>query len=312
MNEPIRKILITGASGLVGKNISDTLAVAKYDLLLPSHQELDLLDFTSVSNYICSNRPDLIIHCAGKVGGIQANIREPVHFLIDNLEMGKNVIMAAYSNKIVNLMNMGSSCMYPRNAPNPLKEEMVLQGELEPTNEGYAIAKIAAQRLCSYVNKENPVYKYKTLIPCNLYGRFDKFDLSHAHMIPAAIHKTVLAQEHYTDVEIWGTGEVRREFMYAGDLAEFVRYSIENYERLPDLINVGTGIDYSINQYYATIAEVIGFQGKFIHDASKPEGMQQKLVDVSRATEFGWKAKTLLVDGIRQTYEYYLGVKDKK
>jgi len=300
------KILITGASGLVGHNISDTLAVKGYDLLLPEHHQLNLIDYSTVLNFLERNHPDMIIHCAGRVGGIQANIKEPVRFLVDNIDMGRNVIMAAYKTGVPRLLNFGSSCMYPRNAPNPLKEEMILQGELEPTNEGYAIAKIMAQRLCSYIVKENPALRYKTLMPCNLYGKYDKFDLANAHMIPSAINKIHAAKQENSDVLIWGTGNVRREFMYAGELAECVGYCIEEFDRMPEVLNVGIGSDYTINEYYEAVAEVIGYKGKFIHDEAKPEGMKQKLVDVTKLNAFGWKSSISLHEGIERTYNYFL------
>jgi Nucleoside-diphosphate-sugar epimerases len=306
MSDSVKRVFVTGAHGLVGKNIANCLSMEGYDLLVPTHAELDLLDFASVDRYIVKNKPDLVIHCAGKVGGIQANIREPVHFLIDNLEMGKNVIYSSYQNGVKRFLNMGSSCMYPRNAPNPLNEDLVLKGELEPTNEGYALAKIMSQRLCVYIHKEKTDFLYKTLVPCNLYGLYDKFDLSHAHMIPAAINKVVTAKNENAEVEIWGSGLVRREFMYAGDLADFVSYAIQKFDDMPDLLNVGTGKDYSVNEYYQAIANVIGFKGNFTHNLSKPEGMAQKLVDVSSLHEFGWESKTSLSEGIEKTYYYYL------
>jgi GDP-L-fucose synthase len=312
MSKFIHKILITGAGGLVGRNISEILADQEYELLLPRHAELELLDYNQVFDYLNTYKPDMVIHCAGKVGGIQANIREPVHFLVDNLEMGKNIIMAAYENEVPYLMNMGSSCMYPRNIPNPLKEHLVLQGGLEPTNEGYALAKITAQRLCAYIRRESPEFMYKTLIPCNLYGKYDKFDLAYAHMIPAAISKIHLAKKEGKNVDIWGAGTARREFMYAGDLADFVAFAITQYDQLPDLINVGIGTDYSINEYYEAIADVIGFTGCFSHDAEKPEGMLQKLVDITSLKTIGWSAKTTLTDGISKTYQYYLELETRK
>lgn len=300
------KVLITGATGLVGGNIAAFLRKENCNLLLPTSTELDLLDSNSVSNYLNTMKPDMIIHCAGRVGGIQANIKEPVRFLVENMDMGRNVIMAAYQTGVPRLLNFGSSCMYPRNAPNPLKEEMVLQGELEPTNEGYAIAKVMAQRLCSYIMKESPSLLYKTLMPCNLYGIYDKFDLAHAHMIPSAINKIHAAKNDGTDVMIWGTGLVRREFMYAGELAQCVGYCVDHFDEMPEVLNVGIGIDYTINEYYHAVSDVVGFKGNFVHDETKPEGMKQKLVDVTKLNAFGWRSKISLHEGIEKTYEYYL------
>jgi GDP-L-fucose synthase len=300
------KILITGANGMVGRNIAEFPKASEYTLFTPSSKELNLLDKVSVNNYIQKKKPDIVIHCAGIVGGIQANIENPVKFLVENMQMGINVIMAAKEAEITKFMNMSSSCMYPRHAANPLSEELILQGELEPTNEGYAIAKITSTRLCEYIHRENPEYLYKTVIPCNLYGLYDKFDPKHSHMIPAVIKKIVDAKrEGKTEVEIWGDGEARREFMYAGDLANFVYYAIENFNQMPQNINVGLGHDYTINEYYRAIASVIGFEGKFVHDLSKPIGMKQKLIDVTKLRRFGWQYQTSLEDGIRKTLHYY-------
>ena len=183
------KILITGSSGMVGRNIAEFEKANAYFLLTPTSKELNLLDRDSVDNYMKNNQPDIVIHCAGIVGGIQANIANPVKFLVDNTQMGLNIIMASKKAGIKKFLNMSSSCMYPREAINPLAEELILKGELEPTNEGYAIAKIASTRLCEYINREDDTCQYKTVIPCNLYGRYDKFDPKHSHMLPAVIKK---------------------------------------------------------------------------------------------------------------------------
>lgn len=300
------KILITGANGMVGKNIVEFSKSANYILLTPSSKELNLLDRVSIDNYIKQYSPNFVIHCAGIVGGIQANIANPVKFLVDNTQMGINIIMAAKDAGITKFINMSSSCMYPRHAPNPLSEELILQGELEPTNEGYAIAKITSTRLCEYIHRENSSYQYKTIIPCNLYGKYDKFDPKHSHMIPAVIKKIADAvQEGKNEIDIWGDGKARREFMYAEDLADFVFYAIENFDRMPQNINVGLGHDYTINEYYKTIAKVIGFTGNIVHDLSKPIGMKQKLIDDTKLKTFGWKYKTSLEVGIAKTLDYY-------
>lgn len=300
------KILVTGATGMVGRNVIEKIQPF-HDVLAPTSQQLNLLDSAVVSAYLKQHNPDMIIHCAGIVGGIQANMAHPVKFLVENVQMGLNVLMSASTIGIKYVMNMASSCMYPRNALNPLAETLILQGELEPTNEGYALAKITSTRLCEYISRENPSMHYKTVIPCNLYGRYDKFDPQHSHMIPAVIKKIYDAkQTNEMNVEIWGDGLARREFMYAGDLADFVSYAIDNFERMPQNLNVGLGIDYTINQYYNAIADVIGFNGQFIHDLTKPVGMKQKLIDDTQLHVFGWSSKTSLHEGIEKTYSYYL------
>jgi len=300
------RILITGGRGLVGHNLVELLS-SSHEVLAPGHGEVDLLDSIAVADYISKHRPEMIIHCAGVVGGIQANIREPTRFLVENFELGKNVIIAAAKAGVPRLINLGSSCMYPRAAPNPLQEDLILSGELEPTNEGYAIAKIAIQRLCAYLNREYPEISYKTIIPCNLYGKWDKFDPAHSHMIPAVIRKLHEAKlKNLESVDIWGSGKARREFMYVGDLADFISQVLLRFESLPDLINIGLGYDYSIDEYYAAVAHVVGYKGLFTHDLQKPEGMVQKLVDITKLESFGWKAKTKLERGLISTYNFFL------
>ena len=300
------KILLTGSNGMVGKNILAHNTAINYNFLTPSSTELNLLNYQDVKRYIAIHQPDFVIHAAGKVGGIQANIKEPVSFLIDNIDMGRNIIMAAKSNNIKNLLNLSSSCIYPRNAENPLSESLILKGELEPTNEGYAIAKIMSTRLCEYIVKEDGSKNYKTVIPCNLYGKYDKFDPQNSHMIPAVISKIYQAKlSNSSEISIWGDGKSRREFMYTEDLADFIFYAIMNFNKMPQNINVGLGHDYSINEYYSEIAKILGYKGEFSHDLTKPTGMKQKLIDDTKLKEFGWKSKTTLTEGLRKTINYY-------
>ncbi len=305
-------IFLTGGRGMVGKNILEHPAAAQYNIVAPSSEELDLTDLAATQRFMKSINPDIVIHAAGRVGGIQANMAHPVDFLVTNMDLGRNVIMAAREVGVPKLINLASSCMYPRNLPNPLSETLILQGELEPTNEGYALAKIFATRLCEYINRESQktgeaVVKYKTLIPCNLFGRHDKFEPQHSHLIPAIIHKVHKAKvKNLPEVEIWGDGMARREFMYAGDLADALLRALEGFDELPNLINIGLGHDYSINDYYAAAAQVIGWQGNFVHDLTKPIGTRQKLVDISRQRSWGWMPTTDLSTGIKKAYQYYL------
>lgn len=303
------KILLTGGSGMVGRNIQDYAQLYREDdILTPSSRELNLLDFESVKDYLKQYQPDFIIHAAGIVGGIQANIDNPVKFLVDNLQMGQNIVLAAQAVGIKQLLNLGSSCMYPRSAPNPLREEQILTGALEPTNEGYALAKIVTAKLCSYFSQESAgALQYKTLIPCNLYGKYDKFDGVKSHMIPAALYKIHQAKvQNAENVEIWGDGTARREFMYAEDLADAVFYALDNFDRMPDMLNIGLGHDFSINEYYEAVATIVGFEGSFEHDLTKPVGMKQKLVSTEKLENFGWKHRYSLADGLQKTYQYYL------
>lgn len=291
---------------MVGSNIID-MAPSHFELITPKLEDLNLLNFEEVDNFISKVKPDIIIHTAGIVGGIQSNIANPVKYLVDNTEMGKNLLLAAKKNNVLKVINLGSSCMYPKDAPNPLKEDLILKGELEPTNEGYAIAKVYTQRLAAYIKREDNNFDYKTIVPCNLFGKWDKFDPKHSHMLPAVIRKIHNAKvENLAEVEIWGDGEARREFMFSSDLADFIWYAIANFSTMPDLMNVGLGYDHTINEYYKSIAKVIGYKGKFIHDLSKPVGMKQKLVDIGILKNFGWQSKHSLEEGIQKTYKFFL------
>jgi len=301
------KILLTGGSGMVGRNIVESSADTRVEVIAPSSAEMNLLDYASVLAYVRRVQPDMIVHAAGRVGGIQANIAAPVAFLTENWDMGRNILLAAREAGVTRLLNLGSSCMYPKNSPDALKEEDILSGTLEPTNEGYAIAKCAVAKLGQYIGQEDSRFQYKTLVPCNLYGRYDKFDPVHSHLVPAIIRKLHKAKIGQIDaVDIWGDGSARREFMYAGDLADVILRSAEHYETLPAIMNVGLGSDHSVNDYYRIGADVIGYGGRFEHDLSKPVGMMRKLTDVSRAGAWGWKFKTSLEDGLKATYSYYL------
>jgi len=295
------RVLLTGGSGMVGRNLLEHPSIYEFDVLAPSSSELNLLDPGAVKRYLQANKPDMVIHAAGKVGGIQANMREPVGFLMNNLDMGRNIVWAAHQAGIKRLINLGSSCMYPRNHSEPLDEDLILKGELEPTNESYALAKVVTARLCDYIMREDASFQYKTLIPCNLYGRYDKFDPAHSHLIPAIIHKVHQAKNSgHKTVEIWGDGTARREFMYAGDLADAIVRTITNFETLPFYMNIGLGQDHTINEYYKAAAEVMDYTGSFVRDHSKPVGMARKLVSVERQVAWGWSARHELRDGIEK------------
>ena len=305
------RVLLTGGTGMVGSNIKEHKIAKNYQLLTPSRKEMDLTNKKQIRNYLMKNTPECIIHSAGLVGGIHANIANPSRFLTENLEIGCNLLSEAARLGIKNIINLGSSCMYPKNAPNPLKEEYLLNGLLEPTNEGYAIAKIAAQRLCDYLRMEDKSRNYITLMPCNLYGKYDNYKTERSHLIASIIVKLHYAKvNNKNSVEVWGDGKVRREFMYVEDFADAVWFALPMINKLPNLINIGTGKDYSILDYYEKVSEILGFKGTYIFDLTKPTGMRQKLLDVKIINDLGWSAKSSLEFGIKETYSHYLDYSD--
>jgi GDP-L-fucose synthase len=301
------KILLTGGNGMVGRNILHHPFAQNFNIFSPSRLELDLCDKYAVRYYLETIKPDLIIHAAGRVGGIHANIRFPYEFLLENMEIGLNIIDSAANVGIPRLINLSSSCIYPNNVEGMLTEDMILGGRLEPTNEGYALAKIAALRLCEFASKREISLHYKTLIPCNLYGPHDKFDLNSAHLIPAIINKIHQAkQQGESNVEIWGDGSARREFMYIEDLVIAIFLAIQTYDQLPSIINIGLGQDHTILDYYHAVAHVMQWEGNFTFNPSKPTGMKRKLLNVDRQIKWGFKPVHALSEGIRKTYDFYL------
>jgi len=298
------KILLTGGTGMLGQAIMRL--APEMNLIAPTRQELNLLDRNAVHDYFLQHQFDAVIHTAAKVGGIKANISDPIGFMTENILISTHVVEEARINNISKLINIGSSCMYPRDFKGALVEESILSAALEPTNEGYAIAKIAASRLCSYISQKHS-FAYRTFIPCNLYGPEDNFDIETGHMIAAAMMKIHAAHRNGdTDVEIWGDGNARREFLYVDDVANFILSSIGNLEKLPQDLNLGVGYDLSVNEYYLAIADIIGFKGDFVHNLDKPVGMNHKLMDTSKAKENGWSPNMVLKDGLTETYSSFL------
>lgn len=293
---------------MLGKAILRLAPLIAPDLqiIAPTRTELNLLDRVMVRRYFLVNSVDAVIHAGAKVGGIKANMSDPIGFMTDNMLISLHTIEHAHQAGIQNFINLGSSCMYPRDYRNPLTEEDILAAPLEPTNEGYAIAKIAASRLCSYISAQHGL-AYKTFIPCNLYGNGDRFDLEQGHMIAAAMMKIHMAHRNGdSDVEIWGDGTVRREFLYVDDLAKFIVANIGNLHHFPADLNVGLGYDYTVNEYYQAIADVVGFRGKFVHNPDAPVGMTHKLMDITKAQTFGWSPDTSLQGGLKETYAGFL------
>ncbi len=291
---------------MVGSNLREKLNSLGIETISPKREELDLTKQDEVASFFSRLKPDAVIHCAGLVGGIHANIERPYDFALQNIFIGSNIVNSCLENGVEKFINLGSSCMYPKEGENPLTEDSILSGPLEPTNEGYAIAKIAVSRLCKYSNSQFGT-DFKTMIPCNLYGKYDDFDLKKAHLIPGVIHRMHLHKNSGKDsIKIWGDGSARREFMYASDLALFICYALSEYSSIPQELNVGLGFDFTVKEYYQMIAEEIGYFGNFEFDLSKPIGMRQKLVDVSKQESLGWSPPTDTREAIGKTYSYFL------
>ncbi len=299
------KIFVAGHKGLVGSAIVRNLQGKGYkNLVLRSRRELDLKDSLAVNQFYIQERPDIVIDAAAKVGGIHANNSYPAEFIYDNLVIQNNVINGAYQSGVKKLVFLGSSCIYPKMAPQPLKEEYLLTGALEPTNEWYAIAKIAGIKMCQAYRKQYG-FDAISLMPTNLYGPGDNFDLQNSHVLPALIRKFHEAKIHGDDtVTIWGTGKPKREFLYVDDMADASVFLMENYSG-DQIVNVGVGNDVSIKELAELVKEQVDFAGRLEFDTSKPDGTPRKLLDVGFLNQMGWKARIDLEQGISRTYEWY-------
>jgi GDP-L-fucose synthase len=302
---PDAKVYLAGHNGLVGSAIKRRLEEAAYEnLVTRSSSELDLRDQAAVDAFFDEEKPEFVILAAAKVGGIMANDTYRGEFIRDNLQIQTNVIDAAQRHGVQRLLFLGSSCIYPRECPQPMKEEHLLTGPLEPTNEPYAVAKIAGIKTCEAFNDQYGT-KYLSVMPTNLYGPRDDFDLETSHVLPAFIHKFHRAKvEDRDSVTIWGTGEPRRAFLYVDDLADACLFLLEETDRT-ELINIGVGEDISILELAELVSDVVGFEGVIERDLSKPDGTPRKLLDVSELEELGWSASTSLRDGIVQTHEWF-------
>lgn len=300
------KIYVAGHRGLVGSAIVRRLKNEGYEnLVVRTSKELDLRDKDQVDQFFESEKPEYIFLAAAKVGGIVANNEYPADFIRDNLLIQTNIIDAAYRNGVEKLLFLGSTCIYPKFAQQPLKEEYLLTGELEPTNEPYAIAKIAGIKMCESYNRQYGT-KYISVMPTNLYGPNDNFDLHTSHVLPALIRKFHEAKEaNIPNVEVWGTGSPKREFLYSDDLADACVYLMNNYEG-NEIVNVGVGDDISIKELAQKVKEVVGYEGEIKFDTSKPDGTPRKLVDVTKLNSLGWKASTSLENGLEKAYQWFL------
>lgn len=299
------KIFVAGHRGLVGSAIVRRLQSAGYsNFVNRAHSELDLLNQQAVEQFFAKEKPDHVFLAAAKVGGIQANNIYRADFIYQNLMMEANIIHAAHNNNVKKLMFLGSSCIYPKLAPQPMKEEHLLTGLLEPTNEPYAIAKIAGIKLCGAYNAQYGT-NYISVMPTNMYGPGDNYDLNNSHVLPALMRKMHEAKQRgEKEVIVWGTGSPRREFLYSDDLADACVFLMENHDAksVGEFVNVGVGHDITIKELANLVAQTVGFEGKLVFDTSKPDGTPQKLLDVSRLNKLGWQAKMPMPDGLQKAY----------
>ena len=300
------KIFVAGHRGMVGSAIVRRLQRAGFEnILTRTRQELDLMDRAAVRVFFETERPDYVVDAAARVGGIAANFEKPVEFLIENLTIQNNVIQAAADFGVTKLLFLGSSCIYPKLAPQPLMEDALLTGPLEPTNDAYAIAKIAGIKLCQAYAREYGK-NFISGMPTNLYGPNDNFDLHTSHVLPALIRKVHEAKQGGAkEVSVWGSGTPRREFLHVDDLADACFFLLENYDS-PEIVNIGCGEDVSIKELAETVCEVLGFEGSLVFDASKPDGTPRKLMNIGRLLALGWKPRVNLKEGIRDAHEWFL------
>jgi GDP-L-fucose synthase len=298
-----RRIYVAGHRGLVGSALLRRLAREPVETLTATHDELDLRDQAVTRRFLLEQKPDVVIVAAARVGGILANSSRPADFLYDNLMIAGNLIHAAHEAGVARLLFLGSSCIYPRLAKQPMAEDALLTGPLEPTNQWYAIAKIAGVKLCD-AYREQHGRSYVSVMPTNLYGPGDNFDLDSSHVIPALMRKIDAATRKGSDVEIWGTGTPMREFMHVDDLADAIVFLLSHYDEAGP-INAGTGEEISIGDLARLIGEVAGFRARFKFDPSKPDGTPRKLIDSSRLRALGWRPIYELRAGLEQTYAWY-------
>ncbi len=300
------KIYVAGHRGLVGGALMCRLKRDGFEnLVTRTSSELDLRDQSATRAFFAQEKPEVVILAAARVGGILANSQFPAQFILDNIQIAANVIESAHRNGVRKLLNLGSSCIYPKLAPQPLREESLLTGQLEPTNRAYAVAKIAAIEMCDSFRTQYGS-DFISAMPTNLYGPHDNFDLNGSHVLPALLRKTHEAKKAGAkSVEIWGSGTPRREFLHCDDLADACLFLLDNFSR-PGPLNVGTGEDLSIRELAEMVRDVVGFEGELRFDASKPDGTPRKLMDVSRLSQAGWTAKIGLPEGIKKTYQWFL------
>jgi GDP-L-fucose synthase len=300
-----KRVFVAGHTGMAGSAIVRRLAQEGCNLLLPERSELDLTRQDQTERYLSAARPEVVIMAAGRVGGILANDKNPANFLADNLAMAFNCIHVSHLVGVKKLLFLGSSCIYPKFAKQPMSEDQLLTGPLEPTNESYAIAKIAGIKLCEAYRRQYD-RDFISVMPTNLYGPGDNYHPEHSHVVAALIRRFHEAKiNNAPTVVVWGTGTPRREFLYVDDFADACVFVLKNYSAL-QFINIGVGEDITIGEFTRTVAEVVGFRGEVTYDASRPDGMPRKLLDVSRLSALGWRATTPLRDGLMKAYNDFL------
>jgi GDP-L-fucose synthase len=298
------RVWLTGAGGMVGRNIAEHPAVRAWQLIAPTRRELDLEDSAAVHAFVHDTRPQVVLHAAGLVGGIQANIARPVDFLVRNTDIGRNVVLAAHAAGVQQFVNLGSSCMYPHALGGPLQEQQIGAGALEPTNEGYALAKLHTMRLVQYLRRQEPTLHYATLVPCNLFGRHDHYEAGRSHLVAAALAKVLQARrEGSRCITVWGDGSARREFMDAADLADAVVRFVRQGDSAPEVMNIGTGRDHSVDEIHLAAARAVGWPVTLQHDLTRPVGMQRKLLDVSAQRAWGWEPRIGLEQGMKRALD---------
>lgn len=300
------RILLTGSRGMLGSSLKRNLSDFEFDLLTPTRQDLNLLDPKAVDDYIRINKPEVVIHAAARVGGIQANIDKPYEFLTENIRLDSNLLSASLEYRVPNFLYMGSSCMYPRDTLQPMHESQISTGALESTNEGYALAKLVATKTVELASTQYGL-NWRSLILSNLFGPGDQFSSEKSHLLAAIITKVETAKRtNLPEIIMWGTGNARREFTYVDDVTEFIVTKVYNLQELPVTLNIGVGRDYSVIEYYQMVAQYAKYPGKILADVSKPEGVRQKLLNIEVAKKLGWNPTTRIQDAIAKTYDWYI------
>jgi len=303
-------VLVTGASGMLGQHLVPMLEEKGHRVLAPSREDVDLTDADATQAYIQSTTIDAVVHCAAYVAGIASSRASKHHSFDANVSMGMNLIRSSLESGITTLLNVGSATVYPSEAPQPLSESSLGQGAFEGPIEGYALSKYVVYRACAMANEQHNV-SYKTVLPCNLFGPYDNFSLETGHMLPAILHRMHQAKEqNNSPIVIWGDGSAKREFLYAPDLADFICFALDNFESLPEVMNVGSGVEVSINEMHEHMAKITGYTGELKHDFDKPVGRLRRYLDLQYQQQLGWSPKTPFKEALAITYDYLRGALD--